>query len=107
MTDSMTLTVTDNGSDATVAAERVVAWVRAIKGSDADAHIVYDYIPVAGGAIPGALNGVTVQWAHVEAVIQETPEREPNIVAPVASEAVHVRPGQTITHTKDGFEVSE
>jgi len=89
MADTTTLATADNGSDATVAAERVVTWAHGFKG--ADAHIVYDYIPVAGGAIPGALNGVTIQWDHDDDGI--------------ADFAVHVRPGGTVTKTSDGFQV--
>jgi len=102
----------DNASDAQVAAETVVDWVTSFD-DDAEAHIVYDYILIdATDSAPaeyvlGALNGVTVQWSHREAILAETPEGEENVTATIAAEAVHVRPGQTLTRTADGFEVSE
>jgi len=76
-------------------AEKLVAWVRKVKG--ADAHIVFDYIPMGDPErgpveyVIGALNGVTVQWDHDD--------------DGVADGAIHVRPGGVVTRLDAGFSV--
>lgn len=92
MTDTFKFPKREDNS--TEDAEKVVAWARKFKG--VDAHIVIDYISVGNGAggtmsVPGALNGVTLQWDHDD--------------DGVADGAIHARPGSTITRTANGFEV--
>lgn len=76
-------------------AEKLVEWVRKVKG--ADAHIVFDYIPLGDPErgsveyVAGALNGVTVQWDHDD--------------DGVADGAIHVRPGGIVTRLAVGFVV--
>lgn len=88
MVDSITLAVRDDNSADD--AEKIVVWARKHKG--ADAHIVFDYMIQGNVGVKGALNGVTVQWDHND--------------DGVADNAVHVRPGQTVTRAGDGFVVS-
>jgi len=124
MPNSITLPIQEENSS--VDAEKVVAWAHGFEG--VDAHVVWNYIPIGDGMERGALNGVTVQWAHYDATLEpavikdaaiDFVDREgdeqsitvqyidtPALVAPTATEAVHVRPGQTIARTKNGFEVT-
>lgn len=124
MTDSISLPVREDNS--TEDADRVAEWARAFKG--VEAHVVFDYVQVGDQLEPGGVNGVTIQWAHHEEVLEpesladfeiEFTDRDgddqvvvaqkvdtPAVFAPVADEAVHVRPGQTGTRTRTGFEVS-
>jgi len=124
MPNSITLPIQEENS--TVDAEKVVAWATQVEG--VDAHIVWNYIPIGDGMERGDLNGVTIQWAHEDTTLEpaqlidtivEFTDRDgddweypvqligvPAVVAPTATKAVHVRPGQTITRTKNGFEVT-
>jgi len=125
MPNSITLPIQEENSS--VDAEKVVVWAQGFDG--VDAHIVWNYIPIGDGMERGDLNGVTIQWAHEDTTLEpavlgdatiEFVDRDgdeqsigvqyvdvPALVAPTATEAVHVRPGQTITRTKNGFEVTE
>jgi len=124
MPNSITLPIQEENS--TVDAEKVVAWATQFDG--VDAHIVWNYIPVGDAVERGDLNGVTVQWDHTLATLEPPvigdvtvyfEDRDgneeaipvqyietPAVTAPTAADAVHVRPGQTITRTKNGFEVT-
>jgi hypothetical protein len=108
MAQSITLSAREDNSIEN--AEKVVTWARKFK--DADAHIVIDYVPAADGqeSIPGALNGVTVQWGHVEMLadvddIDGDGDTTELIAQLVATDAVHVRPGGTIRRDGSGFTV--
>lgn len=92
--------------------EALIKWVTRHPG--VEAFPVYDYVALevpdrrGADAVPGALNGVTIQWDVEDQLILETPddEDEENIVHPVAASAVHVRVGDTIhLHSANGFEV--
>lgn len=89
--------------------EALIKWVTRHPG--VEAFPVYDYVALevpdrrGADAVPGALNGVTVQWDVEDQLILETPADEENIVHPVAASAVHVRVGDTISVSTNGFEV--
>jgi hypothetical protein len=107
MAASITLAVRDDNS--TEDAEKVVKW--ASKFGDVEAFIVFDYVQVSEGreAIAGTLNGVTVQWSHVEEVIDyadaDGDGDTTDLIHRVSAESVHVRPGGTLRRVGKGFTV--
>jgi hypothetical protein len=108
---AMTLDALDDNSSEN--ADRLAAWAKAFAG--VSACVVFDYIKFEEGpSLPGAVNGVTIQWDDtdelVDEVVEVTPEGEDDIVTPVihrvSQESVHVRPGQTVTRVRGGFAVA-
>lgn len=104
MSKSFTLPKRDDNS--TEDAEKLVKWAHTFE--DVEAHIVMDYIPMGSAEfgnqqmVPGALNGVTLQWGIY---VDVNPDDDVPPVR-VAEKAVHAPAGSTIVRTPDGFEVT-
>jgi hypothetical protein len=102
--NSITLASSDHSD-----VKALIDW--ATRSPGVEAFAVYDYIPLevpntdGNEAVPGPLNGITVQWDIHDELVLETDDDEPNVAHPVAGGAVHVRPGQTLTITAGGYTV--
>ena len=94
MSDTFVFPKRDDNS--TEDAEKLVKWARQVLNGEVivEANIVFDYITVGSvehgnlQAVPGALNGVTLQWDH---------DGDGN-----PDGAVHAPAGSTITRLKGG-----
>lgn len=104
-------TLAENANMFTDAAAQLVAWAESF--GDVDAHLVYSYIQEGSSdhgnlrMVPGAFEGVTIQWSIFWDPTSAGTRDQPGDPSRVAAFAVHVRPGQTVIRTSDGFEVAQ